>query len=82
VSPHLFGAGSPHLFGAGSGKVSEALAKRVDKIARKHDAAFYATKMPEGWRYWFVTRNWGEASNRATASAVQDDLRAAGIELP
>ena len=67
-------------FGVGRGRVSTAIAGRVEKIARKHDATFTSVTLPgDGPRYWFSTRNYGAPHNGATAKAVFDDLDAAGL---
>lgn len=67
------------LFGSGNGRLLEDAATRIDRIARKHDAAFNHVHMPDGWRFWFATRDYGHPFNTATAQAVYADLKAAGL---
>lgn len=67
------------LFGSGNGQLLAAAATKIDAVARKHDAVFNHVRLPEGWRFWFATRNYGDPSNTATAKAVYADLKAAGL---
>lgn len=67
---------SEHMFGAGPGH----LPKRADKIARKHGAYLVNYTEPRGEkRHWFCCPNLGHPFDGATASAVMDALRAAGV---
>jgi len=66
-------------FGCGSGRIDDEKAERIDEIARENGARFTATKMPEGWRYWFSAPNLGEPFDRQTAAAVWAALERAGL---
>ena len=74
---------SEHHFGCGNGHVSEVIAKRIDRIARKLGASFMTYREPDGSRrYWFSCRNRGAPFDGATAKAVLDAVAASGIVLP
>jgi len=74
---------SEYFFGCGSGaKVHDSLGERVDAIAREHDATFVWAKMPDGWRFWFTTRDCGHPFNARTERDVLAAVEAAGIRLP
>lgn len=74
---------SEYMFGVGRGKVSAAKAKKVNTIAKKHDARFIAANIPgDGFKYWFSGPNLGAPFDKAMADAVYADLDTAGISLP
>lgn len=68
---------SEYYFGLGSGH----LPKRADKIASKHDACLVNYTEPGTGvkRHWFATRNYGHPHDQATAQAVIEDLKKAGL---
>ena len=66
-----------YLFGSGNSHVSDTLGRKINRIAKRHDATFVWAKMPEGWRYWFAARNCGNPHDQATRDAVYADLAAA-----
>lgn len=69
---------SEHHFGVGQGRPKHA--RRIESIAKKHDAAFTWAELPgEGWRYWFSCRNNGFPFDRDTERAVKGALEAVGL---
>lgn len=68
---------SEYMFGVGSAAVGDKLGRKINRIARKHGAEFVWCRLPEGWRYWFATRNYGAPFDEATRDAVYADLDAA-----
>jgi hypothetical protein len=74
---------SEHFFGSGNGRVSDRLARRVDKIAREYGATFTAVTLPgDGPRYWFSCRNRGNPFDQETARDTLKAVERAGISLP
>lgn len=71
---------STYHFGLGNGRVKTTIVKKVERIAKRHNAYFVATTLPgERPRYWFSGPNLGFPFDRAMAQAVKADLVAAGI---
>lgn len=68
-------------FGVGCGELPDDVAEKIDRIAREHGARFVNPRMPEGPRFWFTVRSWGEPFDSATAREVLEAVRAAGIDL-
>jgi hypothetical protein len=67
-------------FGVGNGRVNSGTARRIDKIAAKHDATFVAVTLPgNGPRYWFSCANLGHPFDGAIRDAVIADLTTAGL---
>jgi len=65
-----------HLFGYGPGH----LPRRADKIAAEHGARLVNYTLPRGEKvHWFTCPNMGAPFDGATAEAVLDDLRKAGL---
>jgi hypothetical protein len=74
---------SEYMFGVGRGKVTAAKAKKVNAIAKKHNAWFITANIPgDGHKYWFAGPNLGHPFDKAMAEAVYADLDVAGISLP
>lgn len=72
-------------FGVGKGVVSATRAKRIERIAARHGAVFYAATIPgDGAKYWFSCRSYGHPFDEATARAVLDDVERelGGVVLP
>ena len=69
---------SQHHFLLGPGH----LPKRADRIARKHGAYLvnYTDRARSEKRHWFECPNRGFPFDEATARAVLDDLRKAGLK--
>lgn len=66
---------SEYMFGAGQGRVSAREWQRVDKIARKHGAAFCNPHLSgEGYRFWFSTLNRGHPFNEQTEARVMAEV--------
>ena len=72
---------SEYFFGLGNGKVTTAIARKVDRIAKRHGARFVTYTEPGTGRhrFWFAGPNLGNPFDRATAAAVYADLREAGL---
>lgn len=71
---------SEHMFGVSRKKPSRADAKRMDRIARKHDCALIEVTLPgTGYQRWFVGPNRGSPFDQQMADAVYADLDAAGL---
>ncbi len=71
---------SEYMFGVGRGRVAAKTAKRIDKIARKHDCYFISGTFPgDGPKFWFAGPNRGHPFDQAMARAVTSDLEAAGL---
>lgn len=67
-------------FGTGNGRVFNGFGERIDAIAKKHEASFVWGNIPgNGHRYWFNTRDFGWASNQATAKEVLGELESLGL---
>lgn len=71
---------SEYMFGEGRGSVAEKTARRIDKIARKHDCCFISAMIPgDGHKFWFAGPNRGHPFDQAMARAVTADLEAVGL---
>ena len=71
---------SEYFFGLGSGKVRRKTAKKINKIAGKHDACIVCYDDPaRGPRYWMACPNRGSPFDKATEEAVLADLEKAGL---
>lgn len=72
---------SEYFFGLGNGKVKSAIARKIDRIARKHGACFVTYKEPGTGkdRFWFACPNRGNPFDQATAAEVYSALREAGL---
>lgn len=67
------------MFGFSASKPLRKHARVERRVAKLHDARFIEADMPEGYRRWFATRNWGHPHDQATAYRVYRDLAAAGV---
>lgn len=66
---------SEFTFGVSREKPTRAIARKLEAIAKRHRAYLVEATIPgTGYQRWFATRNWGDASNSATARAVADDI--------
>jgi hypothetical protein len=69
---------SEFMFGVGRGAPKNQ--RRINAIAKRHDAYLVVADIPgEGVKHWFCAPNMGHPFDAATAKAVKDDLRAAGL---
>lgn len=70
-----------YMWGYGQGELSKTRGEKIDRIARKHGAAFTNPCMPgRGHVYWFAGPNRGEPFDRELSAAVEADLRRAGFD--
>ena len=69
-----------YLFGVSSRKPKKAELKTLQIIASKNDCEFIAADLPDGFKMWFNTDDYGSASNRATSRAVYEDINLAGLD--
>jgi hypothetical protein len=65
-----------YIFGFGRGKVSGKMRRRIDAIAKRHEATFISAALPDGHAHWFFTRNLGHPFDLAVRNAVFADLEA------
>lgn len=71
---------SENMFGLSTIKPKRAVAKQIDLIAKQHGAYLVEATIPgDGYKRWFCSPNYGDASNDAIASRVYDHLRRAQI---
>lgn len=71
---------SEYMFGVSRSKPSRRDAARMDRIAKRHGARLVEATIPGiGYQRWFAGPNLGFPFDAAMASAVCDDLRAAGL---
>ncbi len=72
---------SEYMFGVSRTKPTRAVAKKMERIAKRHGAYLVEASLPgTGYQRWFCTRNYGAPFDQCTSDAVYADMRAAGIE--
>jgi len=68
-----------YMFGVSTRRPSRRAARKMQLIAQRHDADLIEADMPDGYRRWYQTRDYGWGSNQATERAVRADLEGAGL---
>ena len=71
---------SEHHFGVlQNRRIPASDVERIDAIAQTHGCCFVQIKDGNTWKAWFSGPNRGEPFDRAMATAVLDDVEAAGL---
>lgn len=66
---------SQHIFGVSRTRITRAQARKLSRIAKRHDATLVEATLPgTGYQRWFAGPNLGFPFDRSTAQAVAAEI--------